>query len=382
MKRKFKKFSSIIMIVMVIAMCFVETTFAISDTSAIRTLTESDGLQLEESSGATVYWVPNGEVYHLNKNCSSLNRSKTIKEGTIKESGKSRLCKICGKGASVVGSTESVTKTPEINAPEASEPEVQPAPRMPEPEYVDGWQRDENGNIYYYEDGKPKTGWIREDRERRYGDTEQTYTETTWYYADADGSIAKGWRQIGGEWYYFYEGDGSMFCDATFTIDNKQYNFNENGQLRGYGGGWLKRDTDWGTLWYYTEKGGDLAIGWKKVGGAWYYFEQYSGCMTTGWVSDGGAWYYMNSSGAMQTGWIQSGGAWYYLKSSGAMAANEYIGGYWLNGNGSWTYPHKATWRKSGNRWWYGDTSGWYAKNGTYKIDGTVYTFDAVGWMK
>jgi len=64
------------------------------------------------------------------------------------------------------------------------------------------------------------------------------------------------------------------------------------------------------------------------------------------------------------------------------MAANEYIGGYWLNGNGSWTYPHKATWRKSGDRWWYGDASGWYAANATYKIDGVDYSFDAEGWMK
>ena len=152
--------------------------------------------------------------------------------------------------------------------------------------------------------------------------------------------------------------------------------------MRGYGGGWLKRDTDWGTLWYYTEKGGDLAIGWKKVGGEWYYFEQYSGCMTTGWVSDGGAWYYMNSSGAMQTGWIKAGNTWYYLKGSGVMAANEYVGGYWLNANGSWTYPHKAAWRKSGNRWWYEDASGWYAKNAAYVIDGVRYEFDAVGWMK
>ena len=104
--------------------------------------------------------------------------------------------------------------------------------------------------------------------------------------------------------------------------------------------------------------------------------------MRTGWVYDGGKWYYMSSSGSMMTGWIKDGNTWYYMHSSGAMASNEYVGGYWLNPNGSWTYPHKATWRKSGNRWWYEDNSGWYAANATYKIDGVNYSFDSAGWMK
>ena len=47
-----------------------------------------------DSSG-TVYWVPNGSVYHKSKNCATLKRSKTIYSGTIAESGKSRACKVC-----------------------------------------------------------------------------------------------------------------------------------------------------------------------------------------------------------------------------------------------------------------------------------------------
>lgn len=44
----------------------------------------------------TVYWVPSGKVFHVNRNCSTLSRSKTIYSGTVSRSGKSNLCKVCG----------------------------------------------------------------------------------------------------------------------------------------------------------------------------------------------------------------------------------------------------------------------------------------------
>lgn len=43
----------------------------------------------------TVYWTPGGSVYHSSKSCPSLAKSKNVKSGTVKESGKSRLCKKC-----------------------------------------------------------------------------------------------------------------------------------------------------------------------------------------------------------------------------------------------------------------------------------------------
>lgn len=46
-----------------------------------------------------VYWTKNGEVWHTEKDCSSLSRSKEIFSGaeeTAKEAGKTRACKRCG----------------------------------------------------------------------------------------------------------------------------------------------------------------------------------------------------------------------------------------------------------------------------------------------
>lgn len=48
-----------------------------------------------ESYGGTVYWTPNGEVWHSTPNCSYLSRSKTIYSGTVAQSGKSRGCSRC-----------------------------------------------------------------------------------------------------------------------------------------------------------------------------------------------------------------------------------------------------------------------------------------------
>lgn len=51
--------------------------------------------QAQTDTSETVYWTPNGEVYHSTPDCPSLGRSKTIYNGTIAESGKSRPCKNC-----------------------------------------------------------------------------------------------------------------------------------------------------------------------------------------------------------------------------------------------------------------------------------------------
>lgn len=47
------------------------------------------------SINVTVYWTPGGSVYHSTRECPSLARSKTIKSGSVSQSGKSRKCKVC-----------------------------------------------------------------------------------------------------------------------------------------------------------------------------------------------------------------------------------------------------------------------------------------------
>ena len=64
------------------------------------------------------------------------------------------------------------------------------------------------------------------------------------------------------------------------------------------------------------------------------------------------------------------------------MAASEYVNGWWINANGSWTYPYQASWKLGSKGWWFGDTSGWYARSGKQKINDVIYEFDDAGWWK
>ena len=159
----------------------------------------------------------------------------------------------------------------------------------------------------------------------------------------------EGWLKENGKWYFYKD-------DAAQT-------------------GWLKIDGKW----YYFDASGVMQKGWQKIGGKWYYLNP-GGDMVTGWKKISGEWYYFNSGGVMQTGWQEIGGKTYYLKPSGAMAANEWCKGWWLNKNGTWTYPYKASWKKDSKGWYYQDTSGWYAKNTTQIIDDKSYTFDSKGY--
>lgn len=142
--------------------------------------------------------------------------------------------------------------------------------------------------------------------------------------------------------------------------------------------GWLEYEGDW----YYLDPDADgaMATGWRYVDGSWYYLDSGYGKMATGWLFEDGTWYYLNANGSMATGWVLVNNIWYYLKASGAMAANEWCGGYWLNGDGSWTYQPVGTWKLDNAGWWFGDTSGWYAANGPQKIDDVIYQFDAAGY--
>ena len=135
----------------------------------------------------------------------------------------------------------------------------------------------------------------------------------------------------------------------------------------------------------YGSPRGDLTIigtkqGWKKEDGIWFYYTD-KGEKKTGWIKDQGKWYYLGTDGAMKTGWVKVKNIWYYLKKSGAMASNEWVQGYWLGKNGSWTYEPRASWHRNKKGWWYEDTSGWYAKNGTQTIDGKKYLFNSAGYL-
>ena len=93
--------------------------------------------------------------------------------------------------------------------------------------YSDYWlEYPDDSTEYYYFDksGAMVTNkWVED-----YGD---------WYYQGKDGRSVKGWKQIGGKWYYLDPDDyGCCITDSTKLIDGKWYTFDENGVCVNPGG--------------------------------------------------------------------------------------------------------------------------------------------------
>jgi hypothetical protein len=120
---------------------------------------------------------------------------------------------------------------------------------------------------------------------------------------------------------------------------------------------------------------------WVK--GKWY--NQNGTCTykyTGSWKKNKKGWWFEDTSGWYpKNQWQKIDGKWYYFKADGFMAAGEWVKGYWLNDNGTWTYKPKGSWKQNAKGWWYETTTGWYPKNMWQKIDGKWYYFNARGYM-
>lgn len=207
---------------------------------------------------------------------------------------------------------------------------------------------DENGELKYYDS---ETGTMVTSR--WYFDN-----NTGWYYFDADGTAATGWRYLAGNWYYF--DSQHVMLSGRVQVDGQWYFLGAPGSHNAgkmQHSGWFYDSVS--STWGYASPSGALLTGWQLISGAWYYLDA-SGVMQVGWINDSGIWYYANASGAMVTGWLWAGDAWYYLNPSGAMRKG------WLYSSGTW--------------YWLDDNSGAMA-TGQYTCGSSKYIFDASGSM-
>ena len=172
-----------------------------------------------------------------------------------------------------------------------------------------------------------KTGWL----EIKNG------SNTNWYYIETDGTPAKGWKQIGGVWYYFEIYNGIMMQNGVRQIDGIFYAFAKNGAWI-TGTGWQKFSYTGGYVnWIYTENG-KIVTGWKMIGGNWYYFYPPVGYMATGYSVIEGKMSQFNSSGVWtgyvkKIGWVHANGDWYYVVSTDGTVATG-----WKEINGATYY--------------------------------------------
>lgn len=206
------------------------------------------------------------------------------------------------------------------------EPDVPAAPVA-----QDGWSKNAEGKMIYRRNGKLVTGVASIDGKYYLFGEDGALTDAVGFqkladgstvYVTKDASLATGWQQVDGIWYWLDPASGIRQT------------------------GWLWNNGSW---YWLDQNTGAMQTGWAKIDGTWYYFYS-SGAMATGWVYDAGSWYYLSGSGAMATGWVKVGSTWYYLSGSGAMATGwVYVGGawYWMDGSGAMA----TGWRYIDGKW-------------------------------
>lgn len=177
----------------------------------------------------------------------------------------------------------------------------------------------ENGNTYYYKDGKKLTGL--------------QYIEDKAYYFDSNGIMQKSkWVQVDGNWYYLND-NGAGVVSCWRIKDGRYVYLGSDGKMKT--NCWIEDYNNW---YYVKSDGSRYESSWAKIGGVWYWFGGSGKMAESQWLKLDGKWYYFTGSGAMAANkWVKSGSYWYYLGSSGAMLTNTITpDGYHVNSEGRW----------------------------------------------
>ena len=167
--------------------------------------------------------------------------------------------------------------------------------------------------------------------------------------------------------------------------------------------------------WKYRLTDGEMAIGWREIGGATYFFNGKGQMQAGRWLHLNDDWgenakgndYYLNQNGKMQTGgWFKLDDSWYYIQSNGARRFSELseIGGkkYLFAADGKMLTGHQvyngkkmffsesgalqaagkpSTWQKIDSDWYFYDEDG-LKTVGKKIINGSTYYFNQEGVMQ
>ena len=214
------------------------------------------------------------------------------------------------------------------------------------------------------------------------------------YYLNSNGIMAKGWRQIDGNWYYFRDWGGmnknTFFVHESNTyyvdssgimaigwkrLDNKWYYFDQNGHM------YKNKFFDYKNNTYYVDSSGIMAIAWKEVNSNWYYFNADGHMYKSTFFNYKNNTYYVDSSGIMAIAWREINSNWYYFSKDGYMYKNKFFN-YKNN-----TYYVSATgvmatgWKRINEKWYYFRDWGGMGKNLLLNYNNQKYYLGSSGVM-
>ena len=360
-----------------------------------------------------------------NKSLVTTNSSEIITETTSTESKQS----VTDAATSDIGTSEinsqqalrsevSTVTSSEVVSSETSHSETNTAHELEESPVISGghYTSDDQGNWYYFKDGKALTGMQNIDNVNVYfdadgkqvkGDTRHVNGSTyhfekdsgqltrnafasdkngNWYYLGHDGKALTGSQVIDNIPLYFYP-NGVQAKDAFVILDGNSYYFQKDT-------GQLVRDRFWSDddgNWYYSDKEGKLLTGEQTIDGFDMYFYP-DGVQAKGEIVTIGIepYYFDKDSGhkVINTD-ITINGKTYHAEANGLLIETEQklpqrplvSGGHFEeDSSGNWYY-YTATgeklrgWQNVDGVTLYFDEEGRQAKNGERIIDGFHYYF-------
>ena len=258
-----------------------------------------------------------------------------------------------------------------------------------------------------------------------------SYQGGKWYYALSGGKVFRGdWKKIGGVWYafhnngvmYSHEWSGSYFLKDSGAMADNEWIFDRNynswfyikpggtyasrewkGNYYLKAGGYMAKsefiyDSKYQATYYLDVSGKYVRDQWKEINGKWYHFRKYGEMDTSKWIGS----YYVKSDGAMAASelvydptynssfyfdengkylnkqWKEIDGDWYYFKDGGYIAKNEWVGSYFIKGNGRMA-KNEMQYDQSTSSSYYFKEDGTFAKNYWAKVGGYWYYFKGNG---
>ena len=258
-----------------------------------------------------------------------------------------------------------------------------------------------------------------------------SYQGGKWYYALSGGKVFRGdWKKIGGVWYafhdngvmYSHEWSGNYFLKSDGAMADNEWVFDRNYNSWFYikpggaygrnewkddyylkGGGYMAKsefiyDRKYQATYYLDVSGKYVRNQWRKIDSKWYHFRKYGEMDTSKWIGS----YYVKSDGAMAASelvydptynssfyfdengkylnkqWKEIDGEWYYFKDGGYMAKNEWVGSYFIKGNGRMAKNEMQYDQSTGSSYYFKE-DGTFAKNYWAKVGGYWYYFKSNG---
>ena len=237
----------------------------------------------------------------------------------------------------------------------------------------------ENGEMCANEELEINNKWYNftSDGSASIGFTKLTSGKTVYY--NEQGQMQYGLQTINGKIYYFNPWSGEMYAGKEAQINDKWYNFTNDGSASI---GFTKLTS--GKTVYYNEQG-QMQYGLQTINGKIYYFNPWSGEMYAGkeaQIND--KWYNFTNDGSASTGFtkLASGKTVYYNAQGQMQYGPQTINGkiYYFN---PWSGEMYAGKEAQINDKWYNFTNDGSASTGFTKLaSGKTVYYNAQGQMQ